>query len=388
MPKKSTAATGLLAARLPQFSPYPSDRRPIRSQTPYIVHRLFRVGDVGMLVGGANVGKSTSIVHMTQSVARGLPWFERQTATTDVLYCCAEAPEAIESQERAWLGHNSQAPTGRIIYEEAPFDFDDEKHVEAFLEMVRKTEATHGLKFRLIVFDTLSDYLGNVDENSNSEMRLVNHALRHIAVSTGCCVLLIHHFGKDEGRGPRGAQCLNAKLDFRVDCWSEGDQTCMKVGKLRRGKKGDIFTARREEIVIGIDNFGELETGCVMVEQTGALPASAMPKGPDIGQSILDILSARSGAIIWSDVRQSLKKLGLAVDEAGRVMAERARNKLVADKKISYDKASKRCTLLGDTSAATQPVAGSATQAAPAANDDGLSNGPEDSGDGGAAAAA
>jgi hypothetical protein len=300
-----------------------------------------------MIVGGPNAGKSTSAVHLTQTIALGRDWFGHKTLSTPVLYCCAEAPDAIEAQEAAWLGHHGQDASDRMAYCEQEFDLDDVAQVEHFIKTVQDFEVMCGLDFGILVFDTLSDYLGRVEENSNTDMRKINRAIRRIATTLDCAIILVHHYGKDENRGPRGAQCLNAKLDVRLDCWSEGNLTLLEVGKMRRGKKGARFNARRHEVVVGVDSFGLPSTGCVMIEEGDAAQNPSVPAARTVGQSIIEVVMAAPGPIAWSDVRRSLQGLGFAKDDAGRVAAERARNQLSCGSSpmLQYDKRTKMVSL-------------------------------------------
>jgi hypothetical protein len=277
---KTTASKGLLPqARQTRvkFSSYPANQRPTRPQKPVLVQGVLRAGDIAMIVGGPNAGKSTSAVHLCQTLIRGRLWFGRQTMPTPVFYCCAEGPEAIEATEKAWLGYHGEDASAEMFYCEEAFDLDADFDVKAFIDHVKEREAAFNTDFGVFVFDTQSDYLGNVEENSNTEMRKITRALQRIARELDACVLVIHHYGKDEGRGPRGAQAMNAKLDVRIDCWSEGDLTFLEVGKLRRGKKGAVFAARRDGVVIGVDSFGLPDTGCVMIEQLGKITEEAVP---------------------------------------------------------------------------------------------------------------
>jgi KaiC/GvpD/RAD55 family RecA-like ATPase len=351
-----------------QFNSYPSDQRPSRPQKPVLVQGVLRAGEIAMIVGAPGAGKSTSAVHLAETLVRGRLWFGRLTTPTPVFYCCAEGPDAIEATEKAWLGYHGEVAKRELFYCEEPFRLDADLDVDAFVDHILEREAAFKIDFGVIFFDTQSDFLGDVEENSNSEMRKIMSALQRIARILDVCVIVIHHYGKDETRGPRGAQAVNAKLDVRLDCTSEGDLTRLKVGKLRRGKRGAVFTARREEVVVGVDSFGQPETGCVVVEQLGQVPKDAVPATLTLEQAIFDIVAASPKALKWPKVRESLKLLNFARDEAERVAAERARDRLASgpSPKIDYDKKTKLVRL----HAIVQAVPVAAARPAPA-NDDG-----------------
>jgi putative DNA primase/helicase len=67
---------------------------------------------------------------------------------------------------------------------------------------------------RLLVFDPLASYLGNVKKNAESEMRKLLHGLRNLAESTGVAVIAIDHFNKNSDQAAlhrlSGTQALGA----------------------------------------------------------------------------------------------------------------------------------------------------------------------------------
>ena len=85
---------------------------------------------------------------------------------------------------------------------------DDKKELTAFIHSLQFLPETPSL----IIFDTLArSMLG--DENSTADMGKVVIAAGKIAEQTGAQVLIVHHTGKDESRGARGAIALTGATD-------------------------------------------------------------------------------------------------------------------------------------------------------------------------------
>ncbi len=319
-----------------RFHSFPATNRPPRASRVAYIEGLVRSRELAMIVGGSNSGKSTLVIDLIQRAVRGMDWQGLQTSALGIFVCCAEAPEAFEATEQAWLRRHQLPASDRIFYMEHSFDLDLRNQVETFIAHVREQESLYGIKFDLIVFDTLADFLGGAEENSNSDLRSVNDALRRIADELDVAIILIHHFGKDEDRGPRGGTALNAKLDARFDVKSEGDLTRMSVGKLRRGPKGRRFTFRRESEIVGVDSFGKPETACVMIEQPDAAPAANAGNNLALTEALVGVVAAAKQPLDWSEVRKRLKGLGFAGNDKERKEAERLRDQLARIGHLTY----------------------------------------------------
>ena len=121
-----------------------------------------------------------------------------------------EMEERIGKYE--WLGKQQ----GRYVMKILSIPEYQVETEEAFYLSVRETQLKiiHWLKihpnYKLLVLDSVSTLFGLEEENSNSEWdRKINPFLRDLRALNVACILL-HHAGKDNKRGLRGASSMGA----------------------------------------------------------------------------------------------------------------------------------------------------------------------------------
>jgi hypothetical protein len=96
-------------------------------------------------------------------------------------------------------------------------DFTDTGLADRLVALVREVVGD-GVPIGLVVIDTLARAMPGADENSAQHVGLVIRTAGLVQARLGCCVLAIHHQGKDEERGMRGTSALRGAVDaaFRV----------------------------------------------------------------------------------------------------------------------------------------------------------------------------
>ena len=250
---------------LPDLNIFRSTERKTANRRSGLVEGLFRTGEMILLIGESNSGKSGAAVDLALCLVHGEEWHGRQTKKIAVLYCAGESPEGIAASEDAWNRHHRCERHPSFFFLEETFDLDNPAHVEHFKDRVRTVELETGEKIGLIVLDTFADFLGDAEENSNTDLRQVMRAIQSIARELDVAVIVVHHMGKDATKGARGGTATNAKADLRLDCTTEAGFTTLAVGKLRRGKTGARMQLFRKEVAIGKDDWGNDATSYVMV---------------------------------------------------------------------------------------------------------------------------
>ena len=115
------------------------------------------------------------------------------------------------------------------------------------------------------------------DENSAKDMGQFVAAVDRIRVETGCCVLMVHHTGKDAGRGPRGSSALEGAADTVLMLTESNGIRQLAVRKQKDGPPRTL-NFRLEPVQLGWDADGERITSCVAVDVDQ--PASSPHAGP------------------------------------------------------------------------------------------------------------
>jgi hypothetical protein len=127
-----------------------------------------------------------------------------------------------------------------------------------------------------------------------------------IRSATGAAVLLVHHSGKDEGRGSRGSSVLPAAVDVNISVTKSGKTSTVELEKQRDGQTGTICSFRLKVIDLGLDEDKDVITSCV-VELDEKGERSAKPKK----QPKLN-----------APAKIALQSLHKAIDEAGEPAPE------------------------------------------------------------------
>lgn len=245
----------------------------VQRDQPYVVKGWLLAGQIGMIVGPSNVGKSFLALDIAHHVALGNEWHGRRVSAGEVLYIAAEGGATFQNRvaalnhaaERAgadlsglrlWLLASPVALTGAA------------SDAAALAEAVKGLQRNRGAgDFRLIVVDTLSRAMGAADENAAKDINDLICNLEALRDATGAHILLVHHSGKDASKGARGHSSLRAAVDTEIIISrdSETDLIAAKIDKQRDGLTGATFRYRLLVEQLGEDADGDRVTSCIVM---------------------------------------------------------------------------------------------------------------------------
>jgi len=120
----------------------------------------------------------------------------------------------------------------------------------------------------LIVIDTFARALMGGDENSAQDVGAFNGAVQALIESTGACVLILHHTGKDKNRGPRGSSALQGAIDTEIEI----DGHALTPTKQRDIETGAPIGFKLVPLVVGIDEDGDTLTSCIVQQSLATVP--------------------------------------------------------------------------------------------------------------------
>lgn len=193
-----------------------------------------------LLSGPGGDGKSFAMLDLAVCVARGVPWLGLDARQCPVLIFDLENRKTRMRQRLRMVlhGHNllNNPPPVHLCFDVSE-RLDGESGV---LEIARQVETVGA---GLVLLDSLVDFLGDVDENSNPEMGHVAERLRAIAETTSASVVAIHHTPKHSGNTPRGATALRNGVDVNILVARDGSTFTMRQDKNRVGQERTV-TAR------------------------------------------------------------------------------------------------------------------------------------------------
>jgi hypothetical protein len=185
--------------------------------------------------GPGGDGKSYAMLDLAMCVSRGMPWLGLDTRSTPVLIVDLEnRPVRMrERVRRVMRGHALDTPPAVTIAFGLSSRLDGDESVSEIAYLAKKYDAG------LVILDSLVDFLGEVDENSNVEMGKAAGRVRAIAEAVGG-VLVIHHTPKNNPQTPRGATALRNGVDVNIIVSRDGNHLTLKQDKNRTGPKRTV----------------------------------------------------------------------------------------------------------------------------------------------------
>jgi 5S rRNA maturation endonuclease (ribonuclease M5) len=173
------------------------------------------LNSLAVLYGRSGGGKSFIAIDLALCIVTGTWWKGHKVRKGTVLYVVAEGATGIADRQTAWQHHNRHHPDPDGIYWlPRPVNLLDVVAAEALIQVAAELQPV------LVVIDTLARSMSGGDENAGKDMSRVIEAADRIKIATGACVLVVHHSGKDETRGPRGWSGLKGALDTELELLS------------------------------------------------------------------------------------------------------------------------------------------------------------------------
>lgn len=262
-----------------------------------IVQGLLDRGAMSVVYGGSNTGKTFFVLDLTLAVARGIGWRERTVRPGAVIYIAAEGGLGIEERLTAYRVHHEVDAT-QVPFWLIPEPINLCKTGEdVTLLIARLAEIKPPVPIEIIVVDTLSRAMAGGNENSPDDMGAFVRNIDRLRIQTKAHVLVIHHAGKDEGKGARGHSLLKAAADTEIEVTKNTATgiAIATVAKQRDHRGGETFAFRLDPVEIGQETDGHTITSCVVMPTEDQ--AFNRKRGPQIPKSAATALRCLSEAI-------------------------------------------------------------------------------------------
>lgn len=264
-----------------------------------LVEGLLGARALSMLYGDSNSGKTFLAIDLACAVAQGTNWMGRSTVGGLVIYLASEAPGSVALRLHAyqkWFG----VSLDNLIIVRSPITlFDDGADVAAVTAMVRQEELKSGKQCRLIIGDTLARLGAGANENSGAEMGTVIANADKLKSALGVHVMLIHHSGKDAGRGARGWSGVRAAMDTEIEVLGPGDERhkthVARITKQRDiGGKGQRIGFALRVVDLGTGQWEKPVTTCIVEPAEAPDKPAAAKKESEVGKKVLRLLDGRT----------------------------------------------------------------------------------------------
>lgn len=258
----------------------------------WLIKRVLTRGEVSMLAGPSQSGKSFLALDQALAIARGVDWFGHKVVHGGVLYCASESAVGVRRKRLpAYRKHYN------VAHEPIPFTliqkpldlYASDEHVDALIEEAahwsRRYQAQHGVKLELIVIDTLSAATPGWDENSSRDVGPVLARCARLGAATGAHVMFVHHLNAD-GTKARGhtsifANIENVMIVKKLENSHDANNRVVRemvITKQKEEEDGEKFKFVLPAVQIGQDSDGDKITSCIVATPAGE--AGQQPTNP------------------------------------------------------------------------------------------------------------
>jgi putative DNA primase/helicase len=214
------------------------------------------------LYGPSASGKSFLAFDLAAAIAMGARWFDCRTEAAPVVYAALEGEAGFRLRVAAWEASRGRKLPERLHMVLQPFKLTEPQDV-ADLAAVVPAGA-------VLFIDTLNRAAPTSDENSSKDMGEILEAAKELQRLTAGLVVPVHHTGKDATKGLRGHSSFFAAADAAIEVSREGDRREWRVAKSKDGADGEVKAFRLQVETLGVDEYGEPITSCVVVPDKAA----------------------------------------------------------------------------------------------------------------------
>lgn len=231
----------------------------------YVVKGMLLRASYAEAFGAPGEGKTFIALDLAYHVAAARPWMDRKVHAGLALYLAYEGVGGMVKRAKA-LRQKYGTNDVPLYIVGAAFNLREQAGRKELGQVIDQLP----VKPVLIVVDTFARALMGGDENSAQDVGAFNAAIAALIESTGACVMIVHHSGKDKSKGARGSSALLGAIDTEIEV--DGGQVLAR--KQRDIEIAEAIGFKLHPMVVGIDEDGDEVTSCVVE------PAAVGPAGP------------------------------------------------------------------------------------------------------------
>jgi hypothetical protein len=291
------------------------------SGTGYLIKGLLQRRSHAVMYGAPGEGKTFVALDMAYHVAAGKEWQNNKVHSGTVFYLAYEGIGGLAKRAAALtrLHGEDDAPFYLVS---ADYNLRDAAGRKALGEDI----ATLPTKPVLIIIDTLARAMKGGDENSAQDMGALNDSVSALIQSTGACVLLIHHSGKNKASGARGSSALLGAIDTEIEI----DARQIFTRKQRDVEPAHPLGFKLTPVSVGVDADGDAVTSCYVEPATPIIERMAgLSENARLGFEVLADLSPDNEAVDGDRWHSKCREFLPQQDAAARKAFYRIRSTLV-----------------------------------------------------------
>lgn len=218
--------------------------------------------------GASGSGKTFLALDLAMAVALGETWFGIKTNAAPVVYMPLEAGAGIRLRVQAWEANKvKKAPDNFRVGHGGSFSLNESNNVGGLAKSVLAAVGSGAV----VILDTLARATPDLDENSSRDMGLAVQFADELARLVDGLVLLVHHSGKDPGKGMRGSSSLLGAADATIEVTANNlGEHSWSATKVKDGPGMVKHQFALDRITLGQDEDCDDITSCVVRHDVAA----------------------------------------------------------------------------------------------------------------------
>lgn len=259
----------------------------------WLIKNVLTAGEMALLVGPSQSGKSFVAIDIAMSVARGVPFLGHKVVEPGlVIYHAGESAKGVRDLRLPAYeidkGLQDDAVIPFVLLTK-PLDlYGSDDDVNSLIAEAKHWQAEYGQPVRLLVIDTFSAATPGADENASRDVSGIRRRTKRLEAELGCTVMIVHHKNAD-GTKPRGHTSIFADIECALDVKIiEGMHDANKrkireivMSKLKDGEAGKSYRFVLRAVEIGVDEDFDPITSCV-IEPPTARDGQAQERDPAV----------------------------------------------------------------------------------------------------------
>ncbi len=241
----------------------------------WLVRDLILDGGLTMIYGAPGAAKSFFALEVATMVAQGRETFGRRTVAGAVVYAAGEGVGGLRNRYSALVEEGRLVSDAPLLLVPRALDLAvSDGDTDALIDLLNSVRPTPVL----VIVDTVARALGGADEDAEAFGQLIARCDR-VRSEASVAVLLIHHAGKDAGKGARGHSSLLGAVDVSARIEVVDGVRNVIAEKVKDGREGQWAAFALRVIDLGQDAEGEPVSSCV-VDPVDSAPATTRRRKP------------------------------------------------------------------------------------------------------------
>lgn len=273
----------------------------------YLVKGLICANSSVGIIGPTGSGKTFFATDLAVHIAASRAWRGFPVQGGLVIYAALEGP--VSAVNRFVACRTAGEFTGGLPLRltPGPVNLRTLEDRDLLVDFIRQAEADHGEKCAAVFIDTLSRAIGGGDENASEDMGALIAGSDHVRLATGATLALVHHLGKDQGRGARGHSSFKAALDTEIEIIEEGDLRVASVTKQRDLPSGTRYAFKLVTVELGEDKDGDAVTTCIVEPADCPPTARKEPTNENVRTGLATLRATGKPIMTLGEVQNTLK---------------------------------------------------------------------------------